>query len=36
VSAKLQMPGGVELDFDAARVDPRWVAALVLELTRGA
>lgn len=35
-TAKLQLPGGVVLEFDAARVDPRWVAALVLDVARGA
>ena len=35
-SAKLQLPGGVVLELDATRVDPRWVAALVLDVARGA
>jgi hypothetical protein len=35
-SAKLQLPGGVVLELDAARVDPRWVAALILDVARGA
>ena len=35
-SAKLQLPGGVVLELDAARVDPRWVAALVLDVASGA
>jgi hypothetical protein len=35
-AARLQLPGGVVLEFDATRVDPRWVAALVLEVARGA
>lgn len=35
-TARLQLPGGVVLEFDATRVDPRWVAALVLDLKRGA
>jgi hypothetical protein len=35
-SAKLQLPGGVELELDVGRVDPRWVAALVLDVARGA
>ena len=35
-TAKLQLPGGVVLEFDAGRVDPRWVAALVLDVARGA
>jgi hypothetical protein len=26
----------VVLEFDAGRVDPRWVAALVLDVARGA
>ena len=34
--AKLRLPGGVVLELDAARVDPRWVAALVLDVARGA
>ncbi|MBL8923449.1 MAG: hypothetical protein JNJ54_31640 [Myxococcaceae bacterium] len=33
-SARLQLPGGVVLEFDAGRVDPSWVAALVLDVTR--
>jgi hypothetical protein len=35
-SAKLRLSGGVVLEFDAGRVDPRWVAALVLDVARGA
>ena len=35
-TARLQLPGGVVLELDATRVDPRWVAALVLDLKRGA
>lgn len=35
-TAKLQLPGGVVLEFDATRVDPCWVAALVLDVARGA
>lgn len=34
--ARLQLAGGVVLEFDATRVDPRWVAALVLDVARGA
>jgi transposase-like protein len=33
-SAKLQLPGGVVLELDTAQVDPRWVAALVLDVAR--
>jgi hypothetical protein len=33
-TAKLQLPGGVVLEFDAARVDPSWVAALILDVAR--
>jgi len=35
-TAKLQLPGGVVLELDAGRVDPRWVAALILDVARGA
>ena len=35
-TAKLHLPGGVVLELDATRVDPRWVAALVLDVARGA
>lgn len=35
-SAKLQLPGGMMLELETVRVDPRWVAALVLDVARGA
>lgn len=35
-TAKLQLPGGVVLELDATRVDPQWVAALILDVARGA
>jgi DNA-binding transcriptional regulator YiaG len=35
-TAKLQLPGGMMLEFDTGRVDPRWVAALVFDVARGA
>lgn len=35
-AARVQLPGGVVLEVDAARVDPRWVAALILDVARGA
>lgn len=34
-TAKLQLPGGTVLELDTARVDPRWVAALVFDISRG-
>lgn len=35
-TARLQLPGGVVLELDATRVDARWVAALILDVARGA
>jgi hypothetical protein len=35
-TARLQLPGGVVLELDTARVDPSWVAALILDVARGA
>jgi hypothetical protein len=32
---RLHLPGGLVLELDATRVDPRWVAALVLDVARG-
>lgn len=31
-AARLQLPGGLVLEFDVTRVDPGWVAALVLDV----
>lgn len=35
-TARLQLPGGVVLELDAARVDPSWVVALILGVARSA
>jgi hypothetical protein len=35
-TTKLQLRGGAVLELDTACVDPRWVAALVVDVARGA